>query len=252
MKQTKLLFGILIFSMPLLGTSQIIFEENFDGNQLNMENWSYEEGDGCPGLCGWGNNERQIYDRKYVNVENGKLVIEATKKNNSYYSGKINSKEKVEFQYGIIEIRAKLPKGSGIWPALWMLGSNIDEVGWPTSGEIDLMEYIGRKPHTIYNSLHMPAYHGDHASSKKTVVKRIEEGFHIYKTIWTRDKISFFIDGKPSYTYIPENYDLEEFPFRQDFYFLINMAIGGNFGGPEVDDSIFPVRFYLDYIKVYK
>jgi beta-glucanase (GH16 family) len=246
----------VLFGLLLIGTScsspaqQVIFEDNFEGEELNLENWNYEEGDGCPNLCGWGNNERQIYDRNYVNVEDGKLVIEAVKKGDQYFSGKINSKDKVEFQYGTIEVRLKLPEGHGIWPAVWMLGTNISEVGWPASGEIDLMEYVGREPNTIYSTLHTPATHGDNASSKKTIVKDIEEGYHDYKTVWTENDIQYFIDGKHVYTFTPKEYDDEHYPFRHPFYILINMAIGGNFGGPEVDDTIFPVKYYVDYIKV--
>lgn len=217
-----------------------------------MENWNYEEGDGCPNLCGWGNNERQIYSRDYITVEDGKLVIEAVKKGDRYFSGKINSKDKMEFQYGTIETRLKLPQGHGIWPAVWMLGTNIGEVGWPASGEIDLMEYVGREPHTIYSSLHTPASHGETENSKKTYMEDIEEGYHTYKTVWSENDIRYFIDGEHVYTFTPKVYEEEHYPFRHPFYFLINMAVGGNFGGPEVDDEIFPVKFYVDYIKVTK
>ena len=113
--------------------AQVIFEDNFEGDSLNMDHWNYEEGDGCPNLCGWGNNERQIYSRDYIKIEDGKLVIEAVKEGDKYFSGKINSRDKIEFQYGTIEVRLKLPRGHGIWPAVWMLGTNINEVGWPAS-----------------------------------------------------------------------------------------------------------------------
>ncbi|WP_373059582.1 family 16 glycosylhydrolase [Zunongwangia sp. H14] len=252
MKKGK--FWIAVLAIALLPLSikaqKVIFEENFDGNKLNMENWSYEEGDGCPNLCGWGNNERQVYDRKYVEVADGKLVITAVKDGDKYYSGKINSKDKVEFKYGEIEIKAKVATGQGIWPAFWMLGSDIGEIGWPASGEIDIMEYVGREPNTVYTTLHYPAHHAGNASSKKTIIEDIEEGYHIFKAVWTADNIEFFVDGNSVYNFIPEKYNEEYYPFRKAFYFLINMAVGGNFGGPEVDDSIFPQKYYVDYIKV--
>ncbi len=246
---------IYLFTFFLLGgisvnAQKVIFEENFNGDTLDSSVWNYEEGDGCPNLCGWGNNERQIYDRNYVNLEDGKLVITALKDGDKYYSGKINSKDNVEFMYGTIEMRAKVPSGNGIWPAFWMLGADIAKVSWPESGEIDIMEYVGREPHTLYTTLHTPSNHGDNANSKKSYVADIEEGYHTYKTIWTKDNIEFFIDGKSVYNFVPKAYDAEHYPFRKDFYFLINMAVGGNFGGPEVDDSIFPVKYYVDYIKV--
>lgn len=243
--------GIFFFSLfSVSGFGQVIFEDDFEGERLDMTKWNYEEGDGCPGLCGWGNNERQIYDRNYVSLEDGKLVIEAVKTGDQYYSGKINTKNKVEFKYGTIETRLKLPEGHGIWPAVWMLGNNIDEKGWPACGEIDLMEYVGREPDIIYSSLHTPAAHGDSPNSKKSHIEDIEEGYHVFKTVWTEKDIQYFIDGKHVYTFIPEVYDEEHYPFRHPFYILINMAVGGNFGGPEVNDAIFPVKFYVDYIKI--
>lgn len=247
----KFTFSIILFGgFPLALFSQVIFEDNFDGDSLNLESWNYEEGDGCPNLCGWGNNERQIYSRDYVKLEDGNLVIEAVKNGLQYFSGKINTKDKIEFKYGTIEVRAKLADGHGLWPAIWMLGTDIGEVGWPASGEIDIMEYVGREPHTIYNSLHTPASYGETLNSKKTFIEDIEEGFHTYKTVWTEMYIKFFIDGNLVYTFIPEKYDEVHFPYRKPFYFLINMAVGGDFGGPEVHDSIFPAKFYIDYIKV--
>lgn len=251
MKAKSLLLGTFLLAGSVFSASaQVIFEEHFEGDSLNMENWNYEEGDGCPNLCGWGNNERQIYNRNYVKVEDGKLVITAVKEGDKYFSGKINSRDKVEFKYGTIEIRARLATGEGLWPALWMLGTNIGEVGWPASGEIDLMEYVGREPNTIYTTLHTTAAHGDSGNSKKTYIEGIEEGYHLYKTVWTEKDITYFVDGKKVYTFVPEKYDEAHYPFRQPFYFLVNMAVGGNFGGPEVDDSVFPAQFYVDYIKV--
>ena len=242
---------LILFSLlPIIGQSQIIFEEDFNGDMLDMSVWSYEEGDGCPDLCGWGNNERQIYDRNYVEVKDGDLVITAVKKGDKYYSGKINSKDKVEFKYGTIEVRAKLATGKGIWPAFWMLGADIGEVSWPASGEIDILEYVGREPGMVFTSLHTPASHGETINTKKTRIEDIEEGYHTYKAVWTKDYIEFFVDGDQVYRFTPETYDDEHYPFRKEFYFLINMAVGGNFGGPEVDDSIFPAKYYVDHIKV--
>ena len=248
----NVIFGTLFFSLSFTGNSQVIFEENFEGEELNMEHWNYEEGDGCPDLCGWGNNELQIYDRNYVEVEDGNLVITAVKKGDKYFSGKINSKDKIEFKYGEIEVRAKVAEGKGLWPAVWMLGSDIDEVGWPASGEIDIMEYVGREPQKVFTSLHTPASHGNTVNTKKVFIEDIEEGFHIYKAVWTEDFIEFFIDGNSIYKFIPKEYDDAHYPYRKPFYFLINMAVGGNFGGPDVDDAIFPKKFYVDYIKVTK
>ncbi|GAA4311591.1 hypothetical protein GCM10023115_32720 [Pontixanthobacter gangjinensis] len=250
-------FSVLFISASfLLGTftsvqsQEVIFKDDFNGDSLDMKVWNYEEGDGCPNLCGWGNNEEQVYDRNYVEVKDGKLVITAVKKDGEYYSGKINSKDNIEFTYGVIEVRAKVATGKGLWPAIWMLGANISEVGWPASGEIDILEYIGREPGKVFTSLHTPASHGNTINTKKTKIENIEEGFHTYKTVWTRDYIEFFVDGRQLYKFTPEKYDEKHYPFRKDFYFLINMAVGGNLGGAKIDDAALPDKFYVDYIKV--
>ena len=169
-----------------------------------------------------------------------------------YTSTRITTKNKFEFQYGRIEARAKLSVGKGVWPAFWMLGSNIDEVGWPKCGEIDILEYIGKEPDMVFTSLHTQASYGNTINTKKTKIENIEEGFHLYITNWTKDKIEFFIDAKLVYTFSPEVKSEEIWPFNQPFFIILNQAIGGNFGGPEVDNSIFPQEFIIDYIKVYK
>lgn len=243
---------LLLSVLPLTSCAQKVFEDNFDGDSLNMDHWSYEEGNGCPDLCGWGNNELQIYNRDYVKVEDGNLVITAVKKGDQYFSGKINTKDKVEIQYGSIEVRAKLATGKGFWPALWMLGTDIDEVGWPASGEIDIMEYVGKEPGKVFTSLHTPASHGNTINTKKTKIEGIEDGFHVFRADWTKENIKFYVDDSLLYTFVPKAYDDAHYPFRKPFYFLINLAVGGNLGGAVVDDSSLPQKLYVDYIKVTK
>ena len=248
---------IIISASLLLGSllsvnaqEKVIFQEDFNADTLDMSVWNYEEGNGCPDLCGWGNNEKQIYNRDYVSLEDGKLVITALKKDGQYFSGKINSKDNVEFTYGVIEVRAKLATGKGLWPAFWMLGADIKEVGWPASGEIDILEYIGREPEIVFTSLHTPASHGNTVNTKKTKIEGIEEGYHTYKAIWTEDYIEFFVDDQQLYRFTPKSYDEKNYPFKKDFYFLINMAVGGNLGGADIDEEALPDKFYVDYIKV--
>ncbi|HHE64707.1 MAG TPA: glycoside hydrolase family 16 protein [Bacteroidetes bacterium] len=246
---------ILILLMVLMShnpKSKLVWEENFDGNSLNEEIWNFELGDGCPNLCGWGNNESQIYTRSNHIVENGYLFITARKKDNIYTSTRITTKNKKEFQYGRMEVRAKLPLGKGLWPAFWMLGANISEVGWPLCGEIDILEYVGREPNTIFTSLHTQNSHGNTINSKKEIIEGIEEGFHLYAIDWNKDRIEFYIDNTLFYTFSPDDKNSEIWPFDQPFFFIINLAIGGNFGGLEIDDSIFPQEFVIDYIKVYQ
>jgi beta-glucanase (GH16 family) len=233
-------------------TRKLVWEENFDGKSLNESMWNYELGDGCPTICGWGNNEKQLYTKENHTVSNGKLIIYAKKEGETYTSTRITTKAKKEFQYGRIEARAKLPIGKGIWPAFWMLGSNISTVGWPKCGEIDILEYIGKEPDMVFTSLHTQDSHGNTINTKKTTFPDIEEGYHLYAIDWTKDKIEFFVDNTSVYTFKPEMKNEDTWPFNQPFYFIINVAIGGNFGGPAIDNEIFPQKFEIDYIKVYQ
>ncbi|SHJ04852.1 Glycosyl hydrolases family 16 [Mesonia phycicola] len=251
--QISTLVILLCFvSLQAQEQKQLIWEESFAGDSINLQNWNYELGDGCPNLCGWGNNERQIYHKDYVEVKDGMLIITANKVGDVYYSGKINSKNKFEFKYGTAEIRAKVPGGRGLWPAIWMLGSNITEVGWPAAGEIDIMEFVGKQPDTLHTTLHTPDSFGNSINTKITKVENIINDFHTYKIDWNEDAIVFYIDNKKVYTFSPKVKNDKTYPYNQPFYFLLNMAVGGKFGGPEVDESIFPERFYIDYIRVYQ
>ncbi len=231
---------------------KLIWEENFNGSELNTTIWNFELGDGCPSICGWGNNEKQIYTNSNHTVSNGMLTIEIKKENENYTSTRITTAKKKEFQYGRIVARAKIPVGKGIWPAFWMLGSNIKEIGWPKCGEIDILEYVGREPHMAYTSLHTQDSHGNTINTKKTTISNIEEGFHLYAIDWTKDKIVFLIDDKEVYTFQPAPKNENTWPFNQPFYIIVNAAVGGNFGGHEIDDTIFPQKFEIDYIRVYQ
>ncbi|WP_144892456.1 glycoside hydrolase family 16 protein [Flavobacterium tiangeerense] len=252
MKYILVCFLIFTCSFAQVGTRKLVWEEHFNGKSLNEKTWNIELGDGCPN-CGWGNNERQLYTNDNHKIEKSCLVITAKKEaDNKYTSTRITTKGKKEFQYGRFEARAKLPVGHGIWPAFWMLGSNIDQVGWPMCGEIDILEYVGKEPNMVFTSLHTQDSHGNTINTKKTKIESIEEGFHLYAIEWTPDKIEFFVDAKLVYTFQPELKTQAVWPYNQPFYFIINMAIGGNFGGPKVDDAIFPQKFYIDYIKVFQ
>lgn len=133
-----------------------------------------------------------------------------------------------------------------------MLGSNIEKVGWPLCGEIDIMEYVGREPQMIYTTLHTQDSHGNSKNSKKTEIKNIEEGFHTYAVEWSEQKMDFFVDDMLVYTFKPEAKTEAIWPYNQPFFILLNVAVGGNFGGHDVEDSIFPQQYIIDYIKVYE
>lgn len=251
----KIFLIALGFSSFVFGQTdgkKLVWIEDFNGTQLDEKIWNFELGDGCPNLCGWGNNERQIYTQNNHVVKEGMLTITAKKEANSYTSTRITTAAKVEFKYGYIETRAKIPVGHGIWPAFWMLGSNIKTVGWPLCGEIDILEYVGKEPQMIFTSLHTQASHGNTINTQKTKIESIEEGFHTYGVDWTAEKMDFYVDGKKVYTFHPKDKNEAVWPFNQPFYFILNVAIGGNFGGPKVDDAIFPQNFIIDYIKVYQ
>lgn len=249
-----LLFVILVsnFTFSQKNERKLVWQENFNGNTLDTLVWNFELGNGCPNNCGWGNNERQVYTKDNHEIKDGFLIINAQKEDSNYSSTRITTAQKKEFQYGRIEARAKVPTGKGIWPAFWMLGSNIKTVGWPKCGEIDILEYVGKEPMTVFTTLHTEDSHGNSINSKKTTFHGIEDGFHVYAIDWSKEKIDFFVDNKLVYSFNPNEKTEKTWPFDQKFFIILNVAIGGNFGGPEVDDSIFPQQFIIDYIKVYQ
>ena len=251
MKKVLVFIAIISFGVHAQ-KRELVWSDEFNGDALDLTSWNFELGDGCPNLCGWGNNERQVYTKENHRLEDGKLIITAKKEGDLYTSTRITTQGKHEFQYGRMEARAKVAVGQGIWPAFWMLGSDIKEVGWPACGEIDILEYVGREEDMVYTTLHVPAGHGDSAFSKKTKFEDIEEGYHLYAAEWSPEQIEFFVDDQSVFVYNPEDKTKAVWPFDQPFYFIINLAIGGNFGGPDVDDSIFPQEYAIDYLRVYQ
>lgn len=226
---------------------------------------------GSPDTSKWGyemgyirNDELQFYtDRKEnVRVENGSLVIEARHDSvqlkgevHPVSSASVRTKNKAEWQYGKIEVRAKIPSSLGTWPAIWMLGSNIDEVGWPASGEIDIMEHVGFDPHKIHTNVHTKAYNHAIGTNKgqATEVPHPYDDFHVYAIDWDKKRIDFFIDDKKVFTFENEGKGPEAWPFDQPFYLILNLAIGGAWGGQQgVDLSTLPQQFLIDYVRVYQ
>lgn len=246
---------IILFSFGCIAqqnNKKLVWQEEFNGKVLDEKVWNFELGDGCPNICGWGNNEKQIYTDENHSIQDGNLKITVKKDVNKYTSTRITTAQKKEFTYGRIEVRAKIPTGKGIWPAFWMLGSNISKVGWPQCGEIDILEYVGREPNIVFTSLHTQDSHGNTINTKKTQIQEIENGFHLYAIDWTKEKIEFFVDNQSVYVFEPKEKNDNTWPYNQPFYFIINVAVGGNFGGHDIDDTIFPQEFIIDYIKVYQ
>jgi beta-glucanase (GH16 family) len=237
-------------------TYTLVWADEFDGNSVNLDNWNFVLWD-----AGKVNNEWQQYveDTAYYKVEDGKLYITAKKtgenEKGGYTSTRLNSKQKREFKYGRIEFRAKMPEGRGTWPALWMLGSNHDEAGWPYCGEIDVMEYVGYEPSITHTNIHTKSDYGYTNNKVSINLKSAEEEFHTYGVIWTKDEIKFYIDSPENIknTYAPKEKNVDNWPFDQPFYLIMNFAVGGTWGGREgVDDTIFPQSMVVDYVRVYQ
>lgn len=229
------------------------WSDEFDGDQLNTGDWTYEIGDGCPDLCEWGNNELQDYSDSDSNskVENGKLIITARKNGGDYTSARIKTQDKVEFQYGRIDVRAKLPKGQGIWPAIWMLGANIDQVSWPMSGEIDIMELVGHEPETVHGTVHFDdggykTSTGDTELSSGTY----SDQFHVYSLVWEKNQIRWYVDNELFHNFSASG--LNVYPFNAPFFFIMNVAVGGNWPGPPDQTTEFPQEMVVDYIRVFE
>lgn len=239
--------------------SNLIWSDEFEGESLNTDDWRFETG-----ANGWGNNEWQNYTNgANAGVSDGKLIITAKKTGpgqqvGDYTSTRLLSKQ--TFKYGRVEIRAKMPdhQGNGLWPALWMLGEDIGTIGWPDCGEIDLMEYVSYNPNHVVQTIHSVANNhsnGTQISTGELPLETIEEAFHNYGLIWQEDKLEFYLDTPDTITLTidrPANFDNNNWPFNKEFFFILNIAVGGNWGGLEgVDDSIFPAKMEVDYVRVY-
>ena len=157
--------------------------------------------------------------------------------------------------YGRMEIRARLPEGVGIWPAIWMLGSNFSTAGWPACGEMDIMEYVGFEPNKVFSTVHTPEGHGVGGNGSSMIVETCEEDFHVYGLDWTADALSFWVDNPENivHAYAPEVKTPENWPFDQPAFFILNVAVGGTWGGAQgIDNSIFPQSMEVDYVRVYQ
>ena len=215
--------------------------------------WGYDVGG-----HGWGNNELQYYTAgDNVQVRNGTLVIEARKEvkgDRNYTSTRMVSKNRGDFLYGRFEARARLPKGRGLWPAIWMLPTDWAYGDWPRSGEIDIMEQVGYDPNTIHISVHTEAYNhmiGTQKTATRTL-PGVTDSFHVYRVDWTPGYIKGFIDGEQLFHFDKEKKGVAQWPFDRRFHWILNLAVGGNWGGQQgVDESAFPATLEIDYVRVY-
>lgn len=237
----------------------LVWSDEFNYTGLpDSSKWTYDVGG-----SGWGNNELQYYTAGRLSnsrVENNSLVIESKKEtweSNKYTSARIVSIGNGNWTYGRFEVRAKLPKGKGTWPAIWMLPTNwtYGNGGWPDNGEIDIMEHVGYDQGVIHGSTHCKAYYWRINTQKTATIKISDcsENFHTYAMEWTPDKIDLYVDSIKYFSFANEKKGYEVWPFDKDFHFVLNIAIGGDWGGAQgVDDSMLPQKMYIDYVRVYK
>lgn len=228
----------------------LLWSDEFDTpGAPDASKWGYDIGTGSGG---WGNNELEYYTSRPDNVivSNGTLKIIAKKENyngSAYTSARMLTNGKFSFQYGKIEVRAKLPAGTGTWPGIWMLGSNFATAGWPACGEIDIMEQNGSTKNTIYGTMHYPTQKGQYGDGGTTTVATATSDFHRYATIWSAASIQMLVDDVVYYT-LPNNSSI---PFNQNFFIILNLAMGGNFGGT-VDPAFTTDQMEIDYVRVYR
>jgi len=273
MHRSILTLLLLLIASPLPAAEwKLVWCDEFDRpGQPDPTKWGYEVGFVR-------NNESQYYTldrRENARVENGMLIIEAKKERfkpsagdsrdkgkrskdreyAEYTSASLTTLNKASWTYGRIEVRAKLPTGCGTWPAIWTLGTKKQQVGWPACGEIDIMENVGFDPDLIHGNIHTKSYnHVQHTNKgSKITIAKPDQGFHVYAVEWRPDRIDFFVDKTKYFTFTNEGKGDAVWPYDKPQYLILNIAIGGGWGGQKgIDDSIFPQRMYIDYVRVYQ
>ncbi|MGH1489996.1 MAG: family 16 glycosylhydrolase [Acidimicrobiales bacterium] len=236
------------------------------GSPPNPDNWTHEIGDVTPdGKNGWGNEELQYYTDDPANAAtdgDGNLVITLAEADGSlecyygpceYTSARLLSWQKAEFAYGRIESRLQVPQGSGIWPAFWTLGTDIDRNPWPAAGEIDIMEFVGRLPNEIFGTIHGPGYNGGGSfSGIYDFGQPVFDDYHTFTVEWEPNLITWYVDGIQYHQATPADVAPNPWVFEKPFFLLLNLAVGGNFGGPVGEDATFPQSYAIDYVRVYQ
>jgi beta-glucanase (GH16 family) len=276
----RTLIGVLLVLSAVLSANaadwKLVWNDEFEKPGLpDGAKWDYETGF-------IRNNEKQFYTRarkENARVENGMLVIEAKRERKlapgssppaklgrdggasgvpadaEYTSASLTTRGKAAWTYGRIEVRAKLPSGRGTWPAIWTLGTNIDSAGWPACGEIDIMEFVGFEPGVVHANIHTKKYNHVMKTGKgdKLTIPDASQAFHIYSVEWDSQTIEFFVDDRKYFTYRNEGTGPDAWPYDNDQFLILNLAIGGDWGGQKgIDDAIFPQRYEIDYVRVYQ
>jgi beta-glucanase (GH16 family) len=265
---SQILISLLLFANLTFGINpakwKLVWRDEFDGPKgcaVDPSKWVTETGG-----SGWGNKELEYYTTRPTNacVENGSLVIKALRETytgpdnvtRDYTSARMKTKDKFSVMYGRIEARLKIPYGQGIWPAFWMLGTDIDKVGWPSCGEIDIMENIGREPSKVHGTIHGPGYSGAtglEASYSLATGRRFADDFHVFAVEWEPNVIRFYVDGQLYKTRTPADLPANtRWVFDHEFFILLNVAVGGSWPGNPDASTVFPQSMMVDYVRIYQ
>ena len=235
----------------------LVWGDEFDGDRggaPNLSNWTFDVGGG-----GWGNRELQTYTDSRINSfldGNGFLAIRAVRgQDGKYTSARLKSLGRIEFSYGRIEARIRVPSGQGIWPAFWMLGTDIERAGWPECGEIDIMESIGREPSRVYGGVHGPGYSGGNSLTGQIVLpagERLADRFRVFSAVWTPDRVEFYLDSTLFHRVSLADVGSERWRFQKPFFILLNVAVGGDWPGAPDGTTSFPQDMLIDYVRIYQ
>jgi len=231
----------------------LVWQDEFDGDTLDLTKWTYDVGG-----HGWGNGEAEYYTKRPENarLENGQLIIEARREDYlglKYTSARLKTQDLGAWQYGRVEARLKIPRGQGIWPAFWMLGDNINRAGWPGSGEIDIMENIGREPSTVHGTVHGPGYSGANGVGGPHHLSEgaFADDFHVYAIEWETEAIRWYVDDTKYFSITPAMLP-GKWVYDHPFFIIMNVAVGGGWPGNPDSTTVFPQRMVAEYVRVYE
>lgn len=239
----------------------LVWSDEFDGTALDESKWSLQLGDGCPNLCGWGNAELQTYTAQNHSVSDGTLKITAREESDgTFTSTRMRTLGKGDWTYGRFEIRAKLPTGQGLWPAIWLLFSEDTYGGWAASGEIDIMEAIGSEPGEVFGTLHYGGPAPGNVFSGEPfdlTFGTYDEDFYVFTIEWEEGEIRWYVNNMLYQTQTSDDWfttgsDNPAAPFDHDFHMILNVAVGGNLPGNPDDSTVFPQTMEVDYVRVYQ
>ena len=231
----------------------LVWSDEFDGTSVNPNNWTYDLG-----ASGWGNNEWQNYTNNSENssVADGYLTITARQEGSGYTSARLKSQGLQSFQYGRMDIRAKLPEGQGIWPAIWMLGENFSTTGWPACGEIDIMELVGHQPSTTHGTAHWGSSWNVHQYNGSSISlpngEKFSDSFHLFSVIWEENEITWLMDDQAFFSIDNTQMNGQPYPFNAPFFFIMNIAVGGNWPGYPDATTEFPQQMVVDCVRVFQ